>query len=91
MKMHFSPPFFFATCVLAISIFAMGVSAGRPHLQAGICRNLKVADKGCIRYVKSFDITGVVTEVRPDLPRVKDVCGCIQDCFNRSTTSAFWV
>jgi hypothetical protein len=90
MKMNLSTPLFLSVCVLAISILAMTVSAGT-HLQPGLCPNLKVADKGCIRYVKGFDITGVVTEVDLTFPQVKSVCDCIQECLNRPTTCASWV
>ena len=46
-----------------------------------ICPELKTADRGCIRYVKAFDITGVVTEVDLTFPQIKNKCDCIQACF----------
>ncbi|KAE9377329.1 hypothetical protein N431DRAFT_555545 [Stipitochalara longipes BDJ] len=57
-----------------------------------ICPHLnKTADNGCIRYVKGFDITGVVTEVDLTFPEINDACDCIQSCLNRPTTCAAWV
>jgi hypothetical protein len=86
----------FSTIALVSSILALGVSAG-PLATRGndglpkICTNLKTADKGCIRYVKGFDVTGVVTEVDLTFPEVKSECDCIQECLNRPTTCASWV
>ena len=59
--------------------------------QKRICQNLRVADKGCIRYVKGFDVTGVVTEVDLTFPLIRDECDCIQECLNRPTTCAAYV
>jgi hypothetical protein len=87
MATHYSAGCVFATYVLAIAVLAMGVSAAQP----AICTNLKTVDKGCIRYVTGFDITGVVTEVDLTFPTVSNVCDCIQQCLTRPTTCASWV
>jgi hypothetical protein len=84
--MSSSSAFVFAISLLAI----IGISAGADP-QTRLCPNLKVADGGCIRYVRSFDITGVVTEVDLTFPIVQNVCDCIQQCLNRPTTCASWV
>jgi hypothetical protein len=59
--------------------------------QQRICPQLRVANNGCIRYVKGFDITGVVTEVDLTFPEIQNECDCIQQCLNRPTTCANYV
>ncbi|KAF8867180.1 hypothetical protein BDZ45DRAFT_734444 [Acephala macrosclerotiorum] len=57
-----------------------------------ICPHLnKTEDHGCIRYVKGFDVTGVVTEVDLTFPEIQDSCDCIQACLNRPGTCAAYV
>jgi hypothetical protein len=56
-----------------------------------ICPNLKTQNKGCIRFTRGFDVTGVVTEVDLTFPQVKSACDCIQECLNRPTTCANYV
>lgn len=56
-----------------------------------ICPGLKTQDKGCIRYTRGFDVTGVVTEVDIDFPHVRTECDCIQECLNRPDTCANYV
>ncbi|KIV99815.1 uncharacterized protein PV09_08619 [Verruconis gallopava] len=56
-----------------------------------ICPNLNTADRGCIRYVKGFDVTGVVTEVDLTFPLIRDECDCIQQCLDRPNSCAAWV
>jgi len=49
-------------------------------------------EAGCVRYVKGFDITGVVTEVDLTMADgINDQCDCIQACLNRFTTCAAYV
>lgn len=59
--------------------------------QTRICPNLPVRDGGCIRYVRGFDVTGVVTEVDLTFPLIQDECDCIQQCLDRPTTCAAYV
>lgn len=59
--------------------------------QKRICRNLPVSEGGCIRYVRGFDVTGVVTEVDLTFPLIQDECDCIQQCLDRPTTCAAYV
>lgn len=59
--------------------------------QQRICPQLRVQGGGCIRYVKGFDVTGVVTEVDLTFPQIRDECDCIQECLNRPTTCANFV
>lgn len=54
-----------------------------------ICPDL--APKGCTRYTRGFDVTGVVTEVDLTFPQVQSACDCIQECLNRPTTCASYV
>jgi len=56
-----------------------------------ICPNLQTMDKGCVRYTRGFDVTGVVTEVDLTFPKVQNECDCIQECLNRPTTCASYV
>ena len=42
-----------------------------------ICTHLKTQDKGCVRYTRGYDVTGVLTTVTPD---VRDECACIEEC-----------
>jgi len=90
--MHFTS----AVAILA-SVLAATVSAGPIAVRdndAGlqkICPNLNTQDKGCIRYVRGFDVTGVVTEVDLTFPQIQDKCDCIQACLDRPTTCASWV
>jgi len=56
-----------------------------------ICPKLATQDRGCIRYTRGFDVTGVVTEVDLTFPQVQDECDCIQECLNRPTTCASYV
>ncbi|OCK81967.1 hypothetical protein K432DRAFT_237235 [Lepidopterella palustris CBS 459.81] len=61
--------------------------------QPRICQNRlnKVRGDGCIRYVRGFDVTGVVTEVDLTFPQIRDNCDCIQACLDRPTTCAAYV
>lgn len=56
-----------------------------------ICPNLNTQDKGCIRYTRGFDVTGVVSEVDLTFPQIQNECDCIQECLNRPTTCATYV
>lgn len=89
--MHFSSAFVVAASVLAIGVTAGPLAIRESDPQTRICPNLKVADKGCIRYVRGFDVTGVVTEVDLTFPHIRDECDCIQACLDRPTTCAAWV
>ena len=87
---------YFATVASAALLFSTvfaGPIAKRDNddPQKRICPNLKVSDKGCIRYVKGFDVTGVVTEVDLTFPLIQDECDCIQQCLDRPTTCAAYV
>lgn len=85
---------FFATIVSA-ALFASALAG--PLItrdddpQKRICPQLKVADNGCIRYVRGFDVTGVVSEVDLTFPTVQNECDCIQACLWRPTTCAAYV
>jgi len=78
-------PILFATIALATPL------ATRDSGLDPICPHLKTQNKGCIRYTKGFDVTGVVTEVDLTFPTVKDECDCIQQCLDRGTTCATYV
>lgn len=87
---------YFATVASAALLFGTvfaGPTAKRHYgdPQQRICPYLDVADKGCIRYVKGFDVTGVVTEVDLTFPLIQDECDCIQQCLDRPTTCAAYV
>ncbi|KUJ20505.1 uncharacterized protein LY89DRAFT_682229 [Mollisia scopiformis] len=57
-----------------------------------ICPHLNTTEEhGCVRYVKGFDVTGVVTEVDLTFPEIQDACDCIQACLNRPGTCAAYV
>jgi len=89
--MHFSSSIVLLTTVFASSAFA-GVIAERDNGGLPkICPHLNTEDRGCVRYVRGFDVTGVVTEVDLTFPTVKSACDCIQECLNRPTTCASWV
>jgi hypothetical protein len=88
----------FSHIIPAAFIFASTSLAGPIRRDNGdgtglkpICPNLKVADKGCVRYVKGFDVTGVVTEVDLTFPLIQNECDCIQQCLDRPTTCAAYV
>jgi hypothetical protein len=59
--------------------------------QKRICPELDTMDRGCIRYTRGFDVTGVTTEIDLTFPKVKDECDCIQECLNRLETCANYV
>lgn len=89
--MHFASP-------LLASILTLGAIAEplrpRGHPPQGlplICPGLKTQDKGCIRYTRGYDVTGVVTEVDLTWPQVKTQCDCIQACLDQSGTCANYV
>jgi hypothetical protein len=95
--MHFSTVLVPAALILSTA-FASPVIAIRDqddHDNEGglkkICQHLPTNDNGCIRYVKGFDVTGVVTEVDLTFPQIKDHCDCIEACLNAPTTCAAWV
>jgi hypothetical protein len=79
--------------LLVVSASAAGTRGLALNGLPTICPNLNTLDKGCIRYVQGFDVTGVTTEV--DLTfkkdKVKNVCDCIQQCLNRVGTCTSWV
>lgn len=77
--MHIATPLL--TSLLALGAFAEPL----------ICPCLKTQDKGCIRYTRGFDVTGVVTEVDLTFPQVQNECDCIQECLNRPGTCANYV
>ncbi|MCJ1390692.1 hypothetical protein MMC18_003553 [Xylographa bjoerkii] len=56
-----------------------------------ICRHLPTSSHGCVRYVRGFDVTGVVTEVDLAFPLIQDECDCIQQCLDRPTSCAAYV
>lgn len=62
-----------------------GLSAALPT----ICTHLNTADHGCQRYVKGFDVTGVLTEI--DLGPMDDPCRCIEACLDRPNICASYV
>lgn len=92
---------YFSTTLAVASLSILGAFASpislsvrdndSKHGLTPICPNLKTKDHGCIRYVKGFDVTGVVTEVDLTFPQVKSQCDCIQECLNRPGTCASWV
>jgi len=72
----------------------IGVRDDDDHSNDGlprICRHLQTKDRGCLRYVQGFDVTGVLTEVDLTFDTVKTKCDCIQECMNRPATCANWV
>jgi len=77
--------------LLVASAIAGPIAVRDDDSQKRICPQLKVADGGCIRYVKGFDVTGVVTEVDLTFPLIQDECDCIQQCLDRPTTCAAYV
>ncbi|PLN81079.1 hypothetical protein BDW42DRAFT_169546 [Aspergillus taichungensis] len=56
-----------------------------------ICPHLATQDKGCVRYTRGFDVTGVVSEVDLTFPEVASKCDCIQACLDRPGTCANYV
>ncbi|MCJ1436517.1 hypothetical protein MMC27_005896 [Xylographa pallens] len=62
-----------------------------PHGLAPICPHLNTTSPGCVRYVRGFDITGVVTEVDLTFPLIQSACDCIAQCLARPTTCASYV
>jgi len=86
--------------VLLVSSMLSGIWANPLEPRAGgapsggqplICPGLKTMDKGCIRYTRGFDVTGVVTEVDLTYPHIKTECQCIQACLEAPTTCANYV
>lgn len=72
--------------------FAQIQCGNEPHGLKPICPHLNsTGNHGCVRYVKGFDVTGVVTEVDLTFPEINDACDCIQACLNRPTTCAAYV
>ncbi|MCJ1378566.1 hypothetical protein MMC17_001665 [Xylographa soralifera] len=61
------------------------------HGLSPICHHLNTTSHGCVRYVRGFDVTGVVTEVDLAFPLIQDECDCIQQCLSRPTTCAAYV
>ncbi|KAF9888517.1 hypothetical protein FE257_008624 [Aspergillus nanangensis] len=57
--------------------------------QDKICPSLKTQDKGCVRYTRGFDVTGVLTTVT--VPGIENVCDCIQACLDRPETCTNYV
>jgi hypothetical protein len=81
-------------CLLFASLVDLGAVANPMRNHSGhplICPGLKTQDRGCIRYTRGFDITGVVTEVDLHFPQIRTECDCIQACLNRSNTCANYV
>lgn len=82
---------------LAVGTFANllanrgGPSGGPWNGLPRICPGLETQDKGCIRYTRGFDVTGVVTEVDLTFPEVKTECDCIQKCLDKPGTCANYV
>lgn len=56
-----------------------------------ICPQLATQDKGCVRYTRGFDVTGVLSEVDLTFPEVSSVCDCIQACLDMPGTCASYV
>jgi hypothetical protein len=85
----------YSACVPAAILFASALAG--PLAKRGddglerICPRLNTADRGCVRYTKGFDVTGVVTEVDLTFPQIRDECDCIQECLKRPTTCANYV
>lgn len=88
---------YFATIASAALLFSTAFAGpitkrdDNDETQKRICPNLPVSDKGCIRYVKGFDVTGVVTEVDLTFPLIQNACDCIQQCLDRPGTCAAYV
>ena len=61
------------------------------HSVTKLCPGLATQNKGCIRYTRGFDVTGVVTEVDLTFPVIKSACDCIQECLDRKNSCAAWV
>ncbi|OCL13452.1 hypothetical protein AOQ84DRAFT_415194 [Glonium stellatum] len=80
-----------SAAVLISSTLAGPLTIRDQDPQQRICKNLNVQEGGCIRYVKGFDVTGVVTEVDLTFPQIKEACDCIQACLDRPTTCAAYV
>lgn len=85
-------------CSLFASLLFLGAVANPTNNrhQSGsglplICPGLNTQDRGCIRYTRGFDVTGVVTEVDLEFPQVRTECDCIQECLNRLGTCANYV
>jgi hypothetical protein len=72
----------FIACIVAISDVATAFKTdgdpekGNEGLKK-ICTHLKTQDKGCVRYTRGYDVTGVLTTITPN---VNDECACIEEC-----------
>ncbi|KAJ5886383.1 uncharacterized protein N7473_009057 [Penicillium subrubescens] len=81
--------------LLAVGAAAIPVDKDNNHDSdsglSRICRGLNTQDRGCVRYTRGFDVTGVVTEVDLTFPQVRSKCDCIQECLNRRGTCANYV
>lgn len=92
--MHFATPLLsLLASLLALGAFAdpRGTRDDSGEGLPRICAGLKTQDRGCIRYTRGFDVTGVVTEVDLTFPEVITECDCIQECLNRPGTCANYV
>ncbi|KAJ5364596.1 uncharacterized protein N7496_010309 [Penicillium cataractarum] len=85
-------------CPLFASLLALGAVSNPVRIREDsgsglrlICPGLNTQDRGCIRYTRGFDVTGVVTEVDLTFPQVRTECDCIQECLNRRDTCANYV
>ncbi|KAJ5389096.1 uncharacterized protein N7496_000164 [Penicillium cataractarum] len=80
--MLFSIPFIacvLAACDITTAFRTNGDPEHDDNALKKICPHLKTQDKGCIRYTRGYDVTGVLTTVTPN---VNDECACIEECIN---------
>lgn len=90
--MRFAGPLF--TSLLALGAVANPVGHNRRQAGAGlplICPGLNTQERGCVRYTRGFDVTGVLTEVDLEFPLVQTECDCIRECLSRLGTCASYV
>jgi hypothetical protein len=87
----------FSIAVIA-SVLAIGVIANTSEAPdydkddqglKKICPHLDTQDRGCVRYTRGYDVTGVLTTV--NFPDIGDKCDCIEACINASTSCDTYV
>ncbi|MCJ1316236.1 hypothetical protein MMC15_001557 [Xylographa vitiligo] len=82
-----------APLTLAAPLLPRSTSTPTSHGLPPLCQHLPLngTTRGCVRYVRGFDITGVITEVDLTFPLIRSACDCIQQCLLRPTTCAAYV
>ncbi|KAL4889418.1 hypothetical protein BDV59DRAFT_210343 [Aspergillus ambiguus] len=79
----------FSIAVILSMVAASAIASQDDRSQDKICPNLNTQDRGCIRYTRGYDVTGVLTTV--ELPQIRNACDCIQACLDRPDTCASYV